>query len=77
MIPFAILFALFIMELGSSGLQMIWKKWFHKKLFPIAPFHHYLEYKKLSECTIVMKLWLIQAILALTAMIILFGQYIV
>jgi phospho-N-acetylmuramoyl-pentapeptide-transferase len=54
---------------------MFWKKTFKKKLFPIAPFHHYLEYKGLKECTIVMKLWLIQGIVAITAIVILMGQY--
>jgi phospho-N-acetylmuramoyl-pentapeptide-transferase len=74
-LPFAVLFLLFIVELGSSALQMFWKKCFKKKLFPIAPFHHYLEHKGMKEGTIVMKLWLIQGILGLTAIAILLGQY--
>jgi phospho-N-acetylmuramoyl-pentapeptide-transferase len=74
-IPFLIIFLLFIVELCSSGLQMSRKKFFKRKLFPIAPFHHYLEYKGMKEYTIVMCLWLIQGILAIIAILILFIQY--
>jgi UDP-N-acetylmuramyl pentapeptide phosphotransferase/UDP-N-acetylglucosamine-1-phosphate transferase len=54
---------------------MFWKKVFKKKLFPIAPFHHYLERKGHHECSIVMKLRFIQGILAITAIVFLMGQY--
>lgn len=74
-IPFLIIFLLFIVELGSSGLQMTRKKLWKKKLFPIAPFHHYLEYKGMKEYTIVMYLWLIQGILAIIAILLLFVEY--
>jgi phospho-N-acetylmuramoyl-pentapeptide-transferase len=74
-IPFCILFAPFILELCSSGMQILWKKVFKKKLFPIAPFHHYLERKGMHECSIVMRLRFIQGILAIAAIVILIGQY--
>lgn len=77
LIPFLVLFALFIIELCSSWLQMSRKKIFKRKLFPIAPFHHYLEYKGMKECGIVMKLRLVQGILAVSAIVVLFWQYIV
>ena len=75
-IPAVIVFLIFIIDLCTSGLQMFWKKVFHKKLFPIAPFHHYLEYKWMKEYTIVMYIWLIQMILAVAALILLFRQFI-
>ncbi len=74
LIPFLILFWLFWIELLSSFIQIIWKKFFRKKIFAIAPFHHRLEYKGMKEPTIVMKLWLIQAVLALIALIMIFYQ---
>lgn len=74
-IPAIVIFSIFIIELCSSGLQMFWKKVFHHKLFPIAPFHHYLEYKWMKEYSIVMNLWLIQVILTISALILLFIQY--
>ena len=65
---------LFFVELWSSFLQIFWKKVFKKKLFKIAPFHHYLENEGYKEYTIVMKFWLIQAVLTALAIIIFFYQ---
>ena len=73
-IPFMILFLLFWLELLSSFLQIIRKKFFKRKLFPIAPFHHYLEYIGMKEYTIVMKFWILQGILACITLIVVFYQ---
>ena len=73
-IPFLILFLIFWIELFSSFIQIFWKKIFHRKIFPIAPFHHYLEYKWMKEYTIVMKFWLVQSVLALIVLIMIFYQ---
>jgi phospho-N-acetylmuramoyl-pentapeptide-transferase len=52
-------------EIVSVILQVISKKLRHgKKVFLIAPFHHHLEAKGVAEETIVMKTWLIGAILS-------------
>ena len=74
-IPAFIVFLIFIIDLCTSGLQMFWKKVFHHKLFPIAPFHHYLEYIGIKEYTIVMYMWLIQTILTVSAIIFIFRQF--
>ena len=74
-IPAVIVFLIFAIDLCTSGLQMFWKKVFHHKLFPIAPFHHYLEYKWIKEYTIVMYMRLIQTILTVTAIIVIFWQF--
>ncbi len=74
-IPFFILFLIFIVEFSSSALQIFYKKFFKKKLFKIAPFHHLLEYKWMKEYTIVMKFWLIQLVLCVVFLIIFFYQY--
>lgn len=73
-VPFCVLFLLFIIDVWSSGLQILWKKAFKKKLFPIAPVHHYLEYKGQHETTIVMKAWLLQLILLCIFIIMMFYQ---
>lgn len=73
-IPFTILFLLFFIELLSSFIQIISKKFFWKKVFPIAPFHHTLEYYWMNETTIVMKFWLIQACLAALSLILMLYQ---
>ncbi len=74
LIPFIILFALFIIDVASSLLQIIWKKYFKKKLFAISPLHHLFEHRGVSETTIVMKARFIQGILAAVTIIILFYQ---
>lgn len=73
-IPFIIVFLIFLIELGSSFLQIIWKKIFKKKLFSIAPYHHLLEYGWRSETNIVMKFWLIQWVLSGVTIILIFYQ---
>ena len=73
-IPFIILFWLFIVDLSTSFLQICWKKYFKKKLFVMSPLHHLFEHKGISETTIVMKAWFIQGILAAITIIILFYQ---
>lgn len=69
-IPFIILFGIFILELLSSFLQIIWKKYCKKKLFPIAPFHHLCEYYGMKEYTVVMKFWMVQWVLSLLCIVI-------
>lgn len=73
-IPFIILFWIFIIEVWSSGLQMVWKKRFKKKLFPMAPLHHLFEHMWIPETTIVMKAWMIQWLLAAITLIAIFYQ---
>lgn len=75
MIPFIIMFSLFIIDISSSLLQIFWKKRFKKKLFTVSPLHHLLEHKWIPEPTIVMKAWLIQGILAGIAIIAIFYQF--
>ena len=74
LIPFLIIFGIFIVELCSSFLQIFWKKVFKKKLFTVAPFHHLLEYKGMHETTIVMKTRLVQAILAIAGVLLIFVE---
>lgn len=73
-IPFMILFALFWIELGTSFLQIFWKKVFKRKLFAIAPFHHLLEHRGVKEYTIVMKFRIVQWVLACITLLLVFYQ---
>ncbi len=73
-IPFFILFGLCLVELLTSGLQILWKKLFKRKLFAIAPLHHLLEHQGMNESSIVMRLWLIQGILCMIAFILVMYQ---
>ena len=74
LIPFLILFSLFIIDLISSFLQIFWKKYFKRKLFLVAPLHHLFEQRGINETTIVMKAWFIQGLLAAITVILLFYQ---
>lgn len=74
-IPFAILFGLFIIDLLSSFLQIFWKRYFKRKLFAMSPLHHLFEHRGMHETTIVMKAWFIQWLLAAITIILLFYQF--
>ena len=73
-VPFTIIFLLFILDIFSSALQIFWKKRFKKKLFTVSPFHHLLENRWHHETTIVMKAWMLQALLAVIAIVMIFYQ---
>ncbi|MFA6080781.1 MAG: phospho-N-acetylmuramoyl-pentapeptide-transferase [Patescibacteria group bacterium] len=62
----------FILEIGSSLIQIIGKKYFHKKIFPVAPFHLYLQNKGWEEPKIVMRLWLISIVFVIFGLMIAF-----
>ncbi|MDR0591612.1 MAG: phospho-N-acetylmuramoyl-pentapeptide-transferase [Candidatus Nomurabacteria bacterium] len=55
---------LFVLEAGSSLLQIISKKFFHKKIFISAPLHHHLEAKGWPETKVTMRFWVIAIVLA-------------
>jgi phospho-N-acetylmuramoyl-pentapeptide-transferase len=61
----AVIGGVFIIEIGTSLLQMLSKKYIGKKLFPAAPFHLYLQKRGWEEPKIVMRAWLIGIVFAL------------
>ncbi len=54
----------FVLEAGSSLIQLLAKKYLGRKVFPAAPFHLYLQQKGWEEPKIVMRAWLIGIFLA-------------
>ncbi len=62
----------FIIEIGSSLIQILGKKYLHKKILPVAPFHLYLQNKGWEEPKIVMRLWLISIIFVIFGLMIAF-----
>ncbi|MFA6532791.1 MAG: phospho-N-acetylmuramoyl-pentapeptide-transferase [Patescibacteria group bacterium] len=62
----------FILEIGSSLIQIVGKKYFHRKIFPVAPFHLYLQHKGWEEPKIVMRLWLISIVFVIFGLMIAF-----
>lgn len=60
----------FILEVASSALQLLWKKVFHRKLFVAAPFHLYLQQAGWQEPKIVMRAWIISIVFAIIGLFI-------
>ncbi len=54
----------FVVEIASSLIQMLSKKFWKKRVFTAAPFHLYLQQRGWEEPKIVMRAWLIGFILA-------------
>lgn len=59
-----------VIEAGSSLIQMVSKKFFHKKIFISAPIHHHLEAKGWGEAKIVMRFWVLAGIAAVLGLFI-------
>ena len=55
---------LFVVEAGSSVIQIFSKKVFKRKVFISAPIHHHLEAKGWEETKITMRFWVISAVSA-------------
>jgi phospho-N-acetylmuramoyl-pentapeptide-transferase len=64
-IALAVIGGIFIVEVGSSMLQMMAKTVFGKKLFRAAPFHLWLRDRDWEEPKIVSRAWLVGIILAI------------
>ncbi|MCA9371333.1 phospho-N-acetylmuramoyl-pentapeptide-transferase [Candidatus Woesebacteria bacterium] len=62
----------FVVEIATSLLQLLSKRYRKKKLFPVAPAHLYLQYIGWEEGKIVMRFWIIGAIFALIGLFIAF-----
>lgn len=56
---------LFVIEIGSSALQIFWWKVFKRPLFPLAPLHHSFLARGWEEPKIVMRAWLAGLTLAI------------
>jgi len=56
---------MFVVETSSSLIQLVSKKFFHKKIFISAPLHHHLEAKGWGEAKIVMRFWILAGVSAI------------
>ncbi len=59
--PFAlaIIGGVFVLEIFSSLVQLVGKKFLKRKILPVAPLHLWLQLKGWEEPKIVMRLWLV------------------
>ena len=53
---------IFVIEAGSSLIQILSKKIFNRKVFLSAPIHHHLEAKGWPETKITMRFWVISCV---------------
>ena len=60
----------FVVETSSSLIQLVSKKFFHKKVFISAPLHHHLEAKGWGEAKIVMRFWIVAGVCAIVGIFI-------
>ncbi|MFC1646832.1 phospho-N-acetylmuramoyl-pentapeptide-transferase [Patescibacteria group bacterium] len=56
---------IFILEVLSSLIQLVSKKYFNKKIFAVAPLHLWLQFHGWSEPKIVMRAWVVGIVLAI------------
>ncbi len=54
----AVIGGVFVIEVGSSLIQLLAKKYLKRKIFPVAPFHLLLQRRGWEEPKIVMRAWL-------------------
>ncbi len=64
---------LFVVEAGSSLIQILAKKFLHKKIFISAPLHHHLQAKGWEESKVVMRFWVIGGITAMLGVFLAMG----
>lgn len=53
---------IFVIEAGSSLIQIVSKKFFHRKVFLSAPIHHHLEAQGWPETKVTMRFWVIACV---------------
>ncbi|HEV2413041.1 MAG TPA: phospho-N-acetylmuramoyl-pentapeptide-transferase [Candidatus Saccharimonadales bacterium] len=68
---------IFVAEAGSSLIQIVSKKAFHRKVFISAPVHHHLEAMGWPETKVTMRFWVLGQVAAVVGLIIaLTGGYV-
>ncbi len=68
--PFSLIIigGVFVIEIATSLLQLLSKKYLKKKLFPVAPLHLLLQMNGWQEPKIVMRFWIISIIFGIVGL---------
>lgn len=64
----------FVIEIISSLIQLLAKKFLGRKIFPVAPFHLWLQLKGWEEPKIVMRLWIITILFTIFGLMVAFAK---
>lgn len=68
--------AVFVMEAGSSLIQILSKKYRGKKVFKVAPIHHHFEASGWEETKVTMRFWILGQVFGFVGlMIFIIGNY--
>ena len=59
---------IFVIEAGSSLLQILSFKLTGKRIFRIAPLHHHFQFKGVQESKITMRFWIVAILLAVSSL---------
>lgn len=59
---------LFVLEVTSSLIQLLSKKYFRRKIMKVAPLHLWLQVKGWHESTVIFRAWLVSVVLALVGL---------
>jgi phospho-N-acetylmuramoyl-pentapeptide-transferase len=62
----------FVIEIMTSLLQLLSKKFLKRKIFPVAPFHLWLQMKGWEEPKIVMRVWIFSILFAVVGLMMAF-----
>lgn len=68
----AIIGGIFVVEIFSSLIQLLGKKYLKRKIFPVAPLHLWLQLRGWEEPKIVMRAWIISIMFAVIGLMIAF-----
>jgi phospho-N-acetylmuramoyl-pentapeptide-transferase len=66
---------IFLIEALSVILQVISFKWWGKRIFLMAPIHHHFEMKAWSDTKIMVRFWILGAILCASAFAVYFQYF--
>lgn len=58
----------FVIEAGSSLLQILSFKMTGRRIFLIAPLHHHFQFRGMPETKITMRFWIVAAVMAVTSL---------
>ena len=65
----AVIGGVFVVETFSVIIQVFSYKWRRRRVFKMAPIHHHFEIKGLPESKVIIRFWIIGAILALIGVV--------
>lgn len=65
MIALAVIGGIFVVEVSSSLIQLVSKRFFGRKFISVSPFHLYLQHRGWEEPKIVMRFWVTGFLLAI------------